>query len=91
VASQHYWGAETQRSIHFFGYGERCRLGDRGAFGPAQGGLREVNATMGLLAPETKTAAIVARARKVASAPSIGRISLARLAGPAPAPRTNMN
>jgi len=79
VPASHYWGAETQRSIHFFGYGERMPAAIVRAFGQLKAACAEVNAAMGLLAPE-QTAAIVAAAEEVASGAPRWRIPLARLA-----------
>ncbi|APD47258.1 class II fumarate hydratase [Synechococcus sp. CS-602] len=89
VPASHYWGAETQRSIHFFGYGERMPAAIVRAFGQLKAACAEVNAAMGLLAPE-QTAAIVAAAEEVASGALDGEFPL-RVWQTGSGTQTNMN
>jgi fumarate hydratase class II len=66
VPQEHYWGAQTQRSIHFFPFGQTMPLGVVHAFGQLKAACAEVNAAKGRLDPEL-TAWIVAAAEEVAS------------------------
>ena len=66
VPQEHYWGAQTQRSIHFFPFGQTMPLGVVHAFGQLKAACAEVNAAKGKLDPEL-TAWIVAAAEEVAS------------------------
>jgi fumarate hydratase class II len=49
VPGQHYWGAQTQRSLHFFPFGQRMPLAIIRAFGPLKAACAEVNAALGQL------------------------------------------
>ena len=66
VPAEHYWAAQTQRSLHHFDIG-RDRMPARiiQAFGLLKLAAADVNAGLGLLTPEQR-AAIVAAAREVA-------------------------
>jgi fumarate hydratase, class II len=66
VPAQHYWGAQTQRSLHFFPFGEAMPLELVHAFGELKAACAEVNSAMGRLTPEL-AALIVAAAEEVAS------------------------
>jgi fumarate hydratase class II len=65
VPAHHYWGAQTQRSIHFFPFGQRMPLAVVHAFGQLKAACAEVNRDRGLLAGDL-CAAIVAAAEQVA-------------------------
>ena len=66
VPQEHYWGAQTQRSIHFFPFGQAMPLAVVHAFGLLKAACAEVNAAKGKLDPEL-TGLIVAAAEEVAS------------------------
>lgn len=66
VPAQHYWGAQTQRSLHFFPFGEAMPLQLVHAFGQLKAACAEVNRDMGRLPAELATL-IVAAADEVAS------------------------
>ena len=66
VPQEHYWGAQTQRSIHFFPFGQAMPLAVVHAFGQLKTACAEVNAAKGKLDPEL-TGLIVAAAEEVAS------------------------
>jgi fumarate hydratase class II len=66
VPDQHYWGAQTQRSIHYFRFGQAMPLKLVHAFGALKAACAEVNQAKGRLAPEL-AALIVAAADEVAS------------------------
>ena len=66
VPDQHYWGAQTQRSIHYFRFGQAMPLELVHAFGALKAACAEVNQAKGRLAPEL-AALIVAAAEEVAS------------------------
>jgi fumarate hydratase class II len=65
VPANHYWGAQTQRSIHFFPFGQRMPLAVVHAFGELKAACAEVNRDLGGLDPDL-AAAIVAAAAEVA-------------------------
>ncbi len=65
VPAEHYWGAQTQRSIHHFPFGQLMPLPVVRAFGVLKAACAEVNQRMGLLDDE-RCAAIVAAAEQVA-------------------------
>jgi len=66
VPADHYWGAQTQRSLHHFAISaNRMPTGIVRAFGILKRAAAEVNADLGLLAPE-KRDLIVAVADEVA-------------------------
>jgi fumarate hydratase, class II len=55
VPAEHYWGAQTQRSLHHFAIsGNRMPTGIVWAFGVLKRAAAEVNADLGLLAPEKR-------------------------------------
>ena len=55
VPAEHYWGAQTQRSLHHFAIsGNRMPPGIVWAFGVLKRAAAEVNADLGLLAPEKR-------------------------------------
>ena len=66
VPDQHYWGAQTQRSIHYFRFGQAMPLPVVHAFGALKAACAEVNQAKGRLAPEL-AALIVAAAEEVAA------------------------
>ena len=66
VPQDHYWGPQTQRSIHFFPFGQAMPLAVVHAFGQLKAACAQVNAAKGKLDPEL-TAWIVAAAEEVAS------------------------
>ena len=66
VPSEHYWGAQTQRSIHFFPFGQAMPLAVIHAFGQLKAACAEVNAAKGKLSTE-QAALIVAAAEEVAA------------------------
>ena len=66
VPEQHYWGAQTQRSIEYFPFGQAMPLAVVHAFGALKAACAEVNMAKGKLNPELATL-IVAAAEEVAS------------------------
>jgi fumarate hydratase, class II len=66
VPEQHYWGAQTQRSIEYFPFGQAMPLAVVHAFGALKAACAEVNQAKGKLSPEL-AALIVAAAEEVAS------------------------
>ena len=66
VPDQHYWGAQTQRSIHYFRFGQAMPLELVHAFGALKAACAEVNQAKGRLAPEL-AALIVTAAEEVAA------------------------
>ncbi len=66
VPAEHYWGAQTQRSLHYFPFGQPMPLAVVHAFGALKAACAEVNHAKGKLSPEV-TALIVAAADEVAS------------------------
>jgi len=66
VPQEHYWGAQTQRSIHFFPFGQAMPLEVVHAFGQLKAACAEVNGAKGKLDPDL-TNLIVAAAEEVAS------------------------
>jgi fumarate hydratase class II len=75
VPDQHYWGAQTQRSIRFFPFGERMPLAVVHGFGELKAACAEVNQAMGCLSPELARL-IVAAAEEVASGALDGEFPL---------------
>jgi fumarate hydratase, class II len=65
VPEQHYWGAQTQRSILYFPFGQAMPLAVVHAFGQLKAACAEVNMAKGKLSPELTTL-IVAAADEVA-------------------------
>jgi len=66
VPAEHYWGAQTQRSLHFFSYGERMPPAIIRAFGQLKAACAEVNGALGRLEPSLQ-ALIVEAAEEVAA------------------------
>ena len=66
VPAEHYWGAQTQRSLHFFPYGQLMPLEIVHAFGQLKAACAEVNSDLGKLSPAVAEL-IVAAAEEVAS------------------------
>jgi fumarate hydratase class II len=67
VPAEHYWGAQTQRSLHFFAIGnDTMPARVVHAFGILKRAAAEVNAELGFLAPE-KLEFIAAAANEVAA------------------------
>ena len=66
VPAHHYWGAQTQRSITNFPFGQRMPAAIVHAFGQLKAACAEANCDLGKLSPEL-CAAIVAAADEVAS------------------------
>ncbi|MFM7549277.1 MAG: lyase family protein, partial [Cyanobacteriota bacterium] len=66
VPSHHYWGAQTQRSIQFFPFGQTMPLAVVHAFGQLKAACAEVNRARGKLDPGL-AGLIVAAAEEVAS------------------------
>ena len=66
VPDQHFWGAQTQRSIHYFRFGQAMPLELVHAFGALKAACAEVNMAKGRLAPEL-AALDVAAAEEVAA------------------------
>ena len=66
VPEQHYWGAQTQRSIEYFPFGQAMPLAVLHAFGALKAACAEVNMAKGKLSPKL-AALIVAAAEEVAS------------------------
>jgi len=64
VPAEHYWGAQTQRSLHFFPFGQAMPLAVVHAFGALKAACAEVNRDLGLLDPAL-CSAIVAAAEQV--------------------------
>jgi fumarate hydratase class II len=75
VPAEHYWGAQTQRSIHFFPFGQPMPLAVVHAFGELKAACAEVNRDLGLLDPAL-AAAIVAAAEQVAGGELDGEFPL---------------
>ncbi len=66
VPAEHYWGAQTQRSLRFFPFGEAMPSPILGAFGQLKAACAEVNAAMGRLDAQ-RAGWIVAAAEEVAA------------------------
>ncbi|MBM5825436.1 MAG: class II fumarate hydratase [Cyanobacteria bacterium M_surface_10_m2_119] len=66
VPAEHYWGAQTQRSLRYFPFGQAMPLAVVHAFGALKAACAEVNQAQGKLSPEI-TALIVAAAEEVAA------------------------
>jgi fumarate hydratase class II len=66
VPAEHYWGAQTQRSIHHFPFGQPMPLAVVHAFGVLKAACAEVNRDRGRLSPEL-AALVVTAAEQVAS------------------------
>jgi fumarate hydratase class II len=66
VPAEHYWGAQTQRSLHFFPFGQRMPTPLLRAFGQLKAACAEANMAAGCLDPELGRL-IVAAAEDVAA------------------------
>ena len=89
VPAEHYWGAQTQRSIEHFPFGARMPLELIRAFGQLKAACAEVNAGMGSLDAD-QAAAIVAAAEQVAGGALDGEFPL-RVWQTGSGTQTNMN
>ena len=89
VPAERYWGAQTQRSIRFFPFGQAMPPGLIHAFGQLKAACAEVNSAMGKLSPEL-AALIVAAAEEVASGALDGEFPL-RVWQTGSGTQTNMN
>lgn len=89
VPTDHYWGAQTQRSIHYFPYGQAMPLAIVRAYGQLKAACAEVNAAMGRLDPE-RADWIVAAAEEVAAGDLDGEFPL-RVWQTGSGTQTNMN
>ena len=75
VPAEHYWGAQTQRSIANFPFGQRMPLAIVRAFGQLKAACAEVNRDLGKLDADL-CAAIVAAAEQVAAGELDGEFPL---------------
>ena len=66
VPADHYWGAQTQRSLHYFPYGQAMPLAIVHAYGQLKAVCAEVNVAMGRLDPE-RARFIITAAEEVAA------------------------
>ena len=89
VPAEHYWGAQTQRSLRYFGFGEPMPTAIIRAFGQLKAACAEVNGAMGRLEP-TLQAAIVEAAEEVAEGLLAGEFPL-RVWQTGSGTQTNMN
>jgi len=89
VPAQHYWGAQTQRSLHFFPFGQPMPLAVVQAFGQLKAACAEVNRDLGLLDPQL-CSAIVAAAEQVACGELDGEFPL-KIWQTGSGTQTNMN
>jgi fumarate hydratase class II len=84
VPDEHYWAAQTQRSLHFFDIGRDVMPVDViRAFGILKRAAAEVNDQLGLL-DSTKRELIVAAAQEVVDGRLAGSPSGSGRPGPAP-------
>ena len=89
VPAERYWGAQTQRSLRFFPFGERMPRPIVRAFGQLKAACAEVNADLGRLDP-LLAAAIIASAEEVADGRLDGEFPL-RVWQTGSGTQTNMN
>ncbi len=89
VPAEHWWGAQTQRSLQYFPFGQRMPVAIVRAFGQLKAACAEVNADLGRLDPAL-AAAIVAAAEEVASGHLDGEFPL-RVWQTGSGTQTNMN
>ena len=89
VPAVHYWGAQTQRSLHYFPFGQPMPLAVVHAFGQLKAACAEVNQAKGKLSPEL-AALIVAAAEEVAAGTLDGEFPL-RVWQTGSGTQTNMN
>jgi fumarate hydratase class II len=66
VPADHYWGAQTQRSLHYFPYGQAMPLAVVHAYGQLKAACAEVNVASGRLDPE-RARFIITAAEEVAA------------------------
>ena len=66
VPADHYWGAQTQRSLHYFPYGQAMPLAIVRAYGQLKAACAEVNVASGRLDPE-RARFIITAAEEVAA------------------------
>jgi fumarate hydratase class II len=66
VPAARYWGAQTQRSLHYFPYGQAMPLAIVHAYGQLKAACAEVNVVMGRLDPQ-RAGWIICAAEEVAS------------------------
>lgn len=66
VPADHYWGAQTQRSLHYFPYGQAMPLAIVRAYGQLKAACAEVNAALGRL-DDGRAGWIISAAEEVAS------------------------
>ncbi|MCP9850165.1 class II fumarate hydratase [Cyanobium sp. Morenito 9A2] len=89
VPAEHYWGAQTQRSLHFFSYGAVMPLTLIHAFAQLKAACAEVNQAQGLL-DDQRGALIIAAAEEVAAGRLDGEFPL-RIWQTGSGTQTNMN
>jgi fumarate hydratase class II len=89
VPAERLWGAQTQRSLHFFPFGQPMPLALVHAFGALKAACAEVNRDRGKLAPDL-AALIVAAAEEVARGELDGEFPL-RVWQTGSGTQTNMN
>jgi fumarate hydratase class II len=89
VPAEHYWGAQTQRSLHHFPYGQAMPDAIIHAFGQLKAACAEVNARLGLL-DFMLADRIVAAAEEVAAGQLAGEFPL-RIWQTGSGTQTNMN
>ncbi|MFM7635390.1 MAG: class II fumarate hydratase [Cyanobacteriota bacterium] len=89
VPAEHYWGAQTQRSLHYFPFGPPMPLAVVPAFGQLKAACAEVNQAKGKLSPEL-AALILAAAEEVAAGTLDGEFPL-RVWQTGSGTQTNMN
>ncbi len=89
VPSEHYWGAQTQRSLRLFPFGQVMPLGIVHALGLLKAACAEANAAMGVLDPSLAEL-ISAVAQEVASGALDGEFPL-RVWQTGSGTQTNMN
>ena len=89
VPSEHYWGAQTQRSLRLFPFGQAMPLAIVHAFGLLKAACAEANAAMGVLDPSLAEL-ISAVAQEVASGALDGEFPL-RVWQTGSGTQTNMN
>lgn len=89
VPAEHYWGAQTQRSLHYFSYGAVMPLALIHAFAQLKAACTEVNQAEGLLDDE-RAALIIAAAEEVATGQLDGEFPL-RIWQTGSGTQTNMN
>ncbi|MFQ6538827.1 MULTISPECIES: class II fumarate hydratase [Aphanothece] len=89
VPADHYWGAQTQRSLHHFPFGQAMPLAVIHAFGQLKAACAEVNRDKGRLDPQLADL-IVAAAEEVATGQLDGEFPL-RIWQTGSGTQTNMN